>query len=96
MSELQIKELKESYEKEFKNLETAITDEKTKQLTAMRAGLLQRRIDKEKKKKQKERDEEERKRREAVSKMNAGMAQAYSKMQIEKSVAETNARIASD
>jgi hypothetical protein len=46
----------------------------------MRAGLLQRRIDKEKKKKQKERDEEERKRREAVSKMNAGMAQAYSKM----------------
>ena len=30
MSDLQIKELKESYEKEFRNLETAITDEKTK------------------------------------------------------------------
>ncbi len=28
MSDLQIKELKESYEKEFRDLETAITDEK--------------------------------------------------------------------
>jgi len=30
MSDTQIKELKESYEREFKNLETAITEEKTK------------------------------------------------------------------
>jgi len=39
---------------------------------------LQRRIDKEKKKKEKEREEEERKRREVVSRMNAGMAKAFS------------------
>jgi len=30
MSDTQIKELKESYEREFKNLETAINEEKTK------------------------------------------------------------------
>jgi len=30
MSDSQIKKMKESYEKEFKNLETAITDVKTK------------------------------------------------------------------
>jgi hypothetical protein len=40
----------------------------------MRAVILQRRINKEKNKKQKERDAEERKRKEALSKMNAGMA----------------------
>ena len=62
----------------------------------MRAGLLQRKIDKEKKKKQKERDEEERKRREAVTRMNAGMAKAFSKILNEKSVAETKAKIAND
>lgn len=62
----------------------------------MRAGLLQRRIDKEKKRKQKERDEEERKRRETVSRMNAGMAKAFSEILTEKSVAETKAKIASD
>jgi|Laugresu1bdmlbsd_1035121.scaffolds.fasta_scaffold212521_1 hypothetical protein len=48
----QIKNLKETYEKEFSNLESAITEETGKQLSNMRSALLQRRIDKERKRKQ--------------------------------------------
>ena len=96
MSEMQIKGLKAMYEKEFNNLDTAIRDEKEKQLGSMRSGLLQRRIEKEKKRKEKLRDEEERKRREEVSRMNAGMATAFSKMSIQQKQEQTNAKIATD
>lgn len=43
----------------------------------MRAAMLQRRIDKERKRKQDEQEKEEARRREAVSKMNAGMAKVF-------------------
>jgi len=46
-------------------------------MTKMRAAMLQRRIDKEQKRKQDEQEKEEARRREAVSKMNAGMAKVF-------------------
>ncbi len=80
----QIKNLKETYEKEFSNLESAITEETGKQLSNMRSALLQRRIDKERKRKQQQQEEEERKRRESVNRMNAGMAKVFAKVNMEK------------
>ena len=46
-------------------------------MTKMRAAMLQRRIDKERKRKQEEQEKEEARRREAVNKMNAGMAKVF-------------------
>ena len=43
----------------------------------MRAAMLQRRIDKERKRRQLELDAEEKRRREAVHRMNAGMAKVF-------------------
>jgi len=52
--------------------------------------MVQRRIDKEKKRKQKEREVEEARRREAVMRMNAGMAKVFREF-IAKKSAELNA-----
>jgi hypothetical protein len=49
MTQEQVKLLKEQYEKEFENLDSAIRNEKQQQMTKMRAAMLQRRIDKERK-----------------------------------------------
>jgi hypothetical protein len=46
-------------------------------MNKMRAAMLQRRIDKERKRKLAEQDKEESRRREAVQKMNAGMAKVF-------------------
>lgn len=80
MSDQQVTELRDQYDKEFENLDTAIKDEKTKQLGSMRSALLQRKIDKERKRKEKEAAEAEKKRREQVQKMNTAMAKAFTEM----------------
>jgi len=49
MTQEQVKLLKEQYEKEFENLDSAIRNEKQQQMTKMRSAMLQRRIDKERK-----------------------------------------------
>lgn len=90
MSDDQIEGLRKQYENEFDNLETAITEEKQQQLIKMRGAMVQRRIDKEKKRKQKERELEEARRREAVHRMNAGMAKVFKEF-IAKKSAEMNA-----
>jgi len=95
MSEDQIKNLREQYEKEFDNLENAISEEKQQQIVKMRSAMVQRRIDKEKKRKQKEREADEARRRDAVAKMNAGMAKVFREF-IAKKSAELNAEKASD
>lgn len=77
MTQEEITQLKDQYDKEFENLETAIRNEKQQQMAKMRAAMLQRRIDKERKRKQDEQEKEEARRREAVSKMNAGMAKVF-------------------
>lgn len=77
MSQEQVSLLKEQYEKEFENLDSAIRNEKAQQMSKMRAAMLQRRIDKERKRKVQEQEREEARRREAVHKMNAGMAKVF-------------------
>lgn len=77
MSQEQVALLKEQYEKEFENLDSAIRNEKAQQMSKMRAAMLQRRIDKERKRKVQEQEREEARRREAVHKMNAGMAKVF-------------------
>ena len=52
MSELQIKELRAQFEREYNQLEKTIREEKEKQLSNMRAAMLNRRIAKERRKKQ--------------------------------------------
>lgn len=89
MSEAQVENLRKQYDMEFDNLETAITEEKQQQLAKMRSAMVQRRIDKERKRKQKEREVEEVRRREAVHKMNAGMAKVFREF-IAKKQAEVN------
>lgn len=49
MTQEQIKELRQQYEREYNNLEKAISEEKAKQLTNMRSAMLSRRIAKERK-----------------------------------------------
>ena len=49
MTQEQIKELRQQFEREFNNLEKAITEEKAKQLSNMRSAMLTRRIAKERK-----------------------------------------------
>lgn len=77
MSAEQVKLLKEQYEQEFENLDGAIRNEKQQQMAKMRAAMLARRIEKEKKRKQAEQQKEETRRREAVHRMNAGMAKVF-------------------
>lgn len=77
MTQEEVAQLKDQYEKEFENLDSAIRNEKQQQMTKMRAAMLQRRIDKERKRKQEEQEKEEARRREAVNKMNAGMAKVF-------------------
>ena len=90
MSETQVENLRQQYDMEFDNLESAISEEKQQQLAKMRSAMVQRRIDKERKRKQKEREIEEVRRREAVHKMNAGMAKVFREF-IAKKSAEMNA-----
>lgn len=77
MSQEQVSQLKEQYEKEFENLDSAIRNEKQQQMSKMRAAMLQRRIEKERKRKLAEQEREEARRREAVHRMNAGMAKVF-------------------
>lgn len=77
MSAEQVTQLKDQYEKEFENLDSAIRGEKQQQMSKMRAAMLQRRIEKERKRKLAEQEKEEARRREAVHKMNAGMAKVF-------------------
>jgi len=56
MSQEQVALLKEQYEKEFENLDSAIRNEKAQQMSKMRAAMLQRRIDKERKRKVQEQE----------------------------------------
>lgn len=49
MTQEQIKELRQQYEREYNNLEKAIGEEKAKQLGNMRSAMLSRRIAKERK-----------------------------------------------
>lgn len=77
MSQDQVKLLKDQYEQEFENLDSAIRNEKQQQMSKMRAAMLQRRIDKERKRRQIELEAEETRRREAVHRMNAGMAKVF-------------------
>ena len=84
MTQEQVKLLKEQYEKEFENLDSAIRNEKQQQMTKMRSAMLQRRIDKERKRRQIELDQEEKRRREAVHRMNAGMAKVFREFVVKK------------
>lgn len=58
-------------------------------MSKMRSAMLQRRIDKERKRKLQEQEREETRRREAVHRMNAGMAKVF-KEYIQKKQAELN------
>lgn len=84
MSAEQVKLLKEQYEQEFENLDGAIRNEKQQQMAKMRAAMLARRIEKEKKRKQAEQEKEETRRREAVHRMNAGMAKVFREFVLKK------------
>lgn len=90
MSQEQVRLLKEQYETEFQNLDSAIRNEKQQQMQKMRAAMLGRRIEKERKRKQAEQEQEEKKRREAVHRMNAGMAKVFKEF-IEKKTKEMQA-----
>jgi len=59
MSEQQIKELRQQYQRELEKLEKAIRDEKNTQLNKMRSAMLSRRIEKESRRKQLEREKDE-------------------------------------
>jgi len=80
MSDLQIKEMREQYNREFNNLEAAIRSEKEKQLVKMRSAMLSRRIAKEKRRKEDEKAKEQLRERERVKRMNGGMAKAFRDM----------------
>ena len=77
-------------EQEYLDLDTAIREEKDKQLGSMRNALLERKVAKERKRKQRALEEEEKKRRAAVARMNTGMAKAFTEM-IQKAKAEVEA-----
>ena len=80
MTQEQIKELRQQYEREFANLEKAITEEKAKQLANMRSAMLSRRIAKERKRRQQAEEDEAARSRAAVQKMNSGLAKAFRNM----------------
>lgn len=95
MSSEQVKLLKEQYEQEFENLDSAIRNEKTQQMSKMRAAMLQRRIDKERKRKTAEQEKEETRRREAVHRMNAGMAKVFKEFVLKKQQEMQSAQVLS-
>lgn len=66
MTAEQIKELRAQYEREFNNLEKAISEEKGKQLSNMRSAMLSRRIAKERKRRLAVEEAEAKRSREAV------------------------------
>lgn len=66
MTQEQIKELRQQFEREFNNLEKAITEEKAKQLSNMRSAMLTRRIAKERKRRIQADEEEAARSRAAV------------------------------
>ena len=80
MTAEQIKELRAQYDRELKNLDKAITDEKKKQLNNMRSAMLSRRIAKERKRRLAIEEAEAARSRAAVQKMNSQLANAFRKM----------------
>lgn len=80
MTQEQIKELRAQYDRELKNLDMAITEEKKKQLNNMRSAMLSRRIAKERKRRLAIEEAEAARSRAAVQKMNVGLANAFRKM----------------
>lgn len=85
MSELQIKELRAQFDREYDQLEKTIREEKEKQLNNMRQALLQRRIAKEKKRKQEEQARFEASKK---SKQQGNLKEAFRKMIEKKAEAE--------
>lgn len=69
LSQNQIIELRQQYEREFANVETAIRDEKEKQLQNMRSAMLNRRIAQERARRLKQEQEEAAKERERIAQM---------------------------
>lgn len=80
MSDLQIKELRAQFEREFDQLEKTIAEEKSKQLANMRAAMLNRRIVKERKRKQEKEEADKEQQRQRVARMTGKMAKAFRKM----------------
>ena len=85
MSDLQIKELRAQFDREYDQLEKTIREEKEKQLNNMRQALLQRRIAKEKKRKQAEQEEQ---RNLQKKKQQGNLKEAFRKMIEKKAEAE--------
>lgn len=80
MSEQQVKELRDQYQRELDKLEKAIRTEKEQQLNKMRTAMLSKRIEKEQRRKKMERDQDELTRRQSVAKMNGRTAKAFREM----------------
>jgi len=80
MTAEQIKELRAQYEREYNNLEKAISEEKAKQLANMRAAMLSRRIAKERKRRIAVEEAEAARSRAQVAKMTSGLAKAFRNM----------------
>lgn len=80
MTAEQIKELRAQYEREYNNLEKAISEEKSKQLANMRAAMLSRRIAKERKRRIAVEEAEAARSRAQVAKMTSGLAKAFRNM----------------
>lgn len=88
MSDIQIKELRAQFDREYAQLGKTIDEEKAKQLASMRSAMLNRRIAKERKRKQEDEATKAAARRKRVAQMNAGMAKAFRKLIKEKAEAE--------
>jgi len=80
MSEQQVKELREQYQRELDKLDKAIRTEKEQQLSKMRSAMLTKRIEKEQRRKTLEREQDELTRRQSVAKMNGRTARAFRDM----------------
>ena len=80
LTQEQIKELRAQYDREYKNLDKAVTDEKAKQLTNMRSAMLSRRIAKERKRRLDIEEAEAARSRASVQKMNSQLAKAFRNM----------------
>ena len=72
--------MRQQYEREYNNLEKAISEEKQKQLANMRSAMLSRRIAKESKRRIQVEEEEAARSRAQVQKMNKGLAKAFRAM----------------
>jgi len=91
LTQEQIKELRAQYDREYKNLDKAVTDEKAKQLTNMRSAMLSRRIAKERKRRLDIEEAEAARSRASVQKMNSQLAKAFRNMIASKMGGQKNA-----